>query len=690
MRLSITLFLVVVAAQNLAAQCEPTAAVRAVLDRNASLDHSLTMAESDHARKANLEEGLADNPHDYFLLRRLMRTEEKRADEIAWAERMRGQHPDQPVYALLQAMALVGKDTGAAVRDMEALEAKQPPISRAYAELAGIFESGKQKDLDRARRELEGFLKLCPAPLEAATISLITRVGAPATVSRIAADVRKRLEPQDIGTMIDVWEALWRAEFKAHPVTEHDALRKQIAADLARLEKSSRRQELRWVQFLHGGYESAGDLAAANRINEEILTKYPRSEAAKDIVVSRWRKERPYPQNGSEADIQAYRRESLAKAREWLKVWPGDTFLRDQEFNALRQLDGTAPDDVVKCAERLLADYRKNPNWYGMPPVEFRVASEFVKNKVHLDQVPVIVAEAYSTAFERNADALSSDRYPDDVKTMIGRSRSYLKLERAKVMIDYYAAVNRPERLTEVEADLASIQFDRPGEKASLLEVQGKAAEAAGRKMDSLLLYRSSMMVRESPPRPPAKDELPAKIERLFKELGGTPATYALLTDKSAAKPTVVGESRWERPKKPIPSFTHTDLEGKTWKLAALEGKTVLINLWATWCGPCRSEHPDFQKLYDKLKGRSDVSVISFNIDDDTGKVAPYMKENKYTFPVLLASETVNAVLDGVAIPQNWFVDAKGKLQWLQVGYGSEPNWQDMMTAKLEEVAKAR
>jgi len=116
----------------------------------------------------------------------------------------------------------------------------------------------------------------------------------------------------------------------------------------------------------------------------------------------------------------------------------------------------------------------------------------------------------------------------------------------------------------------------------------------------------------------------------------------------------------------------------------------VLINLWATWCGPCRAEHPEFQKLYEKLKERADVSVISFNIDDDLGKVAPYMKENNYTFPVLLARELVDQVLPATAIPQNWFVDAKGRLQWLQLGYGGDPKWQEMMLAKLDEVLKSK
>ncbi|MCL5745379.1 MAG: TlpA family protein disulfide reductase, partial [Acidobacteria bacterium] len=204
------------------------------------------------------------------------------------------------------------------------------------------------------------------------------------------------------------------------------------------------------------------------------------------------------------------------------------------------------------------------------------------------------------------------------------------------------------------------------------------------------LMYRAALEIRPSGQAPAAgrKDPLADNVERLWKELGGTSAARALLTDRTKAQEAA--ESRWERPQKPLPAFTLSDLEGKTWKLASLEGKAVLINLWATWCGPCRSEHPEFQKLYDKLKDRSDITVISLSVDTDLGQIAPYMKENKYTFPVLPAYDFVNAYLPLIAIPQNWLLDPAGKLQWIQVGYDGDPKWQQMITAKLDELLKMR
>jgi hypothetical protein len=99
-------------------------------------------------------------------------------------------------------------------------------------------------------------------------------------------------------------------------------------------------------------------------------------------------------------------------------------------------------------------------------------------------------------------------------------------------------------------------------------------------------------------------------------------------------------------------------------------------------------EHPDFQKLYDKLKARTDVAVLSFNVDDDVGKIAPYMNEHRYTFPAIPARDVVDAVVPALSIPQNWLVDPRGQLRWKQLGFGAADDWQHALMAKLDEMLK--
>jgi thiol-disulfide isomerase/thioredoxin len=104
----------------------------------------------------------------------------------------------------------------------------------------------------------------------------------------------------------------------------------------------------------------------------------------------------------------------------------------------------------------------------------------------------------------------------------------------------------------------------------------------------------------------------------------------------------------------------------------------------STWCGPCNAELPQLQKVYDQAKGRSDVQILTFNIDEDLGLVEPFLKEKGYTFPVLPAYSYVVSLPDGYAIPQNWLLNLKGEWQWTQLGYGSDDAWVKDMLAKLD------
>jgi thiol-disulfide isomerase/thioredoxin len=180
--------------------------------------------------------------------------------------------------------------------------------------------------------------------------------------------------------------------------------------------------------------------------------------------------------------------------------------------------------------------------------------------------------------------------------------------------------------------------------------------------------------------------ELDKRIAALYAELGGTHATIGLFSNKTGLSP--ISSMSWEAPKNPLPSFNLTDLAGKTRSLVDLKGVATLINVWATWCGPCREEHPELQKLYEKVKDRKDIAVLSVNVDEEAGLVAPYMAEHKYTFPVVLGKDLVDAVMghDGSGIPQNWLISPAGKLQNIQLGYSADPNWQNAIFNKLQEM----
>lgn len=674
------------AAPVLFAQCEPALAVREVLEKAVAETAGRPYTESRRLRHGTYQKALQQHPHDYFLLRAALRATDDEKEALEWARAQREKHPDLPVHALIYARALEGRDTPESIRMIETILAGHPDFAQAHLALAEIRRWGKFKDDARAKRHLEAFFQTCPAPLDAAPLRTLSLAGTSEQMAAVAAAVRRRITQTEPHLMADVYEALWNLEFRATPPAEHDALRSRILEDLARLEQVPGRDSLRWLRVLQGGYRVAGNLERTERITQEILDLHPKSETAKSELRERWTKAHPYPAGKGKAEQAAWAREAAQQFEQWHRIWPEDSLLYSEWFSAMLSIPETPAEVIGRMGMRLVQLYNADPTWYSFPPVGYRVANAFLKNGVNVALVPDLVEKATVLAERRDRATLADDRVPDDFRQRVLEGMEGRRIERARVLLTYCAKTNDLDQARTIESDLAAITPAEERTKAGLLEVRAQAAEVLGRKLDALFLYRAALAARSKAPS--AEDPLKENIERLWKELGGTSAAYALLFDK--AKVSEAAGLRWEQPKKPLPPFRVPDLNGTTWTLDALKGKVVLINLWATWCGPCRAEHPAFQKLFDELKARPDVSVISFNIDDHAGQVAPYMKENKYTFPVLLARELVEQVLDTIAIPQNWFLNRNGKLEAVQVGYGGEAGWREQILAKLEEIAKAQ
>jgi peroxiredoxin len=107
--------------------------------------------------------------------------------------------------------------------------------------------------------------------------------------------------------------------------------------------------------------------------------------------------------------------------------------------------------------------------------------------------------------------------------------------------------------------------------------------------------------------------------------------------------------------------FTLTSLDGKTYSLAGLRGKIVLLNFWATWCPPCRKEMPDMEKLSQTY---ADQGLVVLAVSDEGREVvAPFIEKQQYTFPVLLdTDDKVHEDFDVEGIPKSFIFDRDGRL----------------------------
>lgn len=111
----------------------------------------------------------------------------------------------------------------------------------------------------------------------------------------------------------------------------------------------------------------------------------------------------------------------------------------------------------------------------------------------------------------------------------------------------------------------------------------------------------------------------------------------------------------------PAPDFTLPDLNGTNHTLSNYKGKVVFLNIWATWCKPCKDEMPSMEKLYQKFKNR-DFVMLAVSVDKDGKKaVEPFMKEYGLTFPALLDPAGVTSKLyKTTGVPETFIIDKKG------------------------------
>ncbi len=147
-----------------------------------------------------------------------------------------------------------------------------------------------------------------------------------------------------------------------------------------------------------------------------------------------------------------------------------------------------------------------------------------------------------------------------------------------------------------------------------------------------------------------------------------TERQYGPLASRPAAPPTVV-----------------TTLDGKSVDLAALKGRVVLIDFWATWCPPCRAEIPHFQALYMKYQPR--LQILGLAMDQDgAGTVTAFVKAQGMTYPVALGTEALGNAYGGIrGIPTTFLIDKQGRIAKKYFGDPGGEVFEQDVTALLQE-----
>jgi peroxiredoxin len=121
---------------------------------------------------------------------------------------------------------------------------------------------------------------------------------------------------------------------------------------------------------------------------------------------------------------------------------------------------------------------------------------------------------------------------------------------------------------------------------------------------------------------------------------------------------------------RPAPDFKLKSLEGEDLVLSELKGRVVVVNFWATWCGPCRVEIPHLKSLYEKYNSEG-LEIIGISLDRGGERVVkPYVEKHEIKYPITMGNMEVVSKYGGIeGVPTTFIIDREGNIRYKWVGY---------------------
>jgi len=147
----------------------------------------------------------------------------------------------------------------------------------------------------------------------------------------------------------------------------------------------------------------------------------------------------------------------------------------------------------------------------------------------------------------------------------------------------------------------------------------------------------------------------------------------------SSASRSAESKSTLKAPKQRrlAPDFALKDINGQTVRLSDLKGKVVLLNFWATWCGPCKIEIPWFMDFEQRFKDRG-FAVVGVSMDDEGWEIVkPFLERLKVNYRVVIGNEEVSQAYGGVeSLPTTLMIDREGRVASVHVGLVSRKEYE--------------
>jgi thiol-disulfide isomerase/thioredoxin len=646
--------------------------------------------------------------------------------------------PGDPKAAFLYAYSLIHRNTPKAIEILNDLAQKTPDFPYPYLTLAIIHSNSAFLDLAKQQKYTEEYLARCPDTIEPRIAVFVKQFNKSDILSRYAGALRARIAGNADEQTVPLYATLWDLESRNALPAGQAELNKRIESDLAFLEGLSKTKFKEIDMLLARGYKRIGNKEVMKKV---LASSSPASNTSTTLFFeaeSEWLGMNMPPSPTAGPDVRAaYYRKRLKFIDEWLELMPRLSTLQSLRITALASIPDTPDEVLVREGNQAMADARQS-GMGNLPAGFLELLQVWAQRGLELNRIPALVMEITERQFkfpgtlpEQESDLVENTsqlmmedmNWTTDSRAWAILVTAYAKtrqLEQARATLAEWEKGLNERRKKADELNEKRMQQTRTAgttsrnvaasfnsamenalisgisnEEAKYYNGCAQLAAAEGRSLDALTYYQSSLrlMYGRSMSTPNIEDVDAGKTANgLWKQLGGTEAGWKVWLDslKTMSMPKTQLAANWSPKNLAIPQFSLTDQEGKTWTLDRLKGKTTLINIWATWCGPCRAEMVLLQKLHEQIKDRSDIQIITLNTDEDVNLVEPFLKENKFTMPSLFARSFVNEFSKPQGIPTSWISDATGTIRFESLGFGGDSsNWIPQILRQLESVPKS-
>jgi hypothetical protein len=516
--------------------CETAFAVQKVLDEKLDgkrLDN-MKFPERTSFERQVLEDLITKYPREvqpYQTLVNRMRNEDPDSFPVLRDRLVKMAHdnPDDPLALMLAGWVLRGKNTPESIRLLEA--AKAPTFPWAAKELAGDYFSGKFADQNKVIENVGIFFSICSASTDRYAQWLLTKD--PALQPKVAVALRTRLEKETDAKRLKDYATLWGLEFRTRPPAEHDALRAQVARDLARLEKLHPKGDAEWQSFLIDGYKETGaSKETLTAMQDRLIRAFPHSSKAYGIVSDRWQKahEEPDDQNDSKAWTR-YNKEYEEAVKVWIHDYPDDAFLqRNAWFYAIRDDDTIPEQDGIAALNKFLEvvkDYDPPSFWMW----EYMNAGSFLVDRGWQPERALELMEQVRKLAEADRARSLDDNLSDDQRKDRDEQEVWQRQYVDGFTLKASKQAGKPETALKLKA---SIETTPPADKrfqSGYWLNRARFEAIQEHKQDALAYYQLALQTRVEPPkarRGKLQDDLTDEARALWKSQGGTDAAWAV------------------------------------------------------------------------------------------------------------------------------------------------------------------